>query len=315
MGQVFSFQRSDTVPRHQDAVQDQSSATFAHKDFADEPTSSATTQTRQNWGIHGHAREELNDFQASNNSLINLSAELLALLVTLPQLHQPLSLAEFRENLVNQVSALNNRGRLCGHPQSLMDRCCYALCASLDEGINQTPWGRKAAWENHSLVSRLFQQRNGGEVFFVLLDQARQQPEQQSELLELMYVLLRIGFKGRYQHQPDPALTSYQNNSHDLTRLCAELYSELSRVRPAAKERQHPPVNRSWKPLRLFRKTPWLILIPVLLLAGYGVTAFWINDYNSQPQKLDSLQNWVRPGPGMGTIYNSTADDMEQFQP
>ena len=95
---------------------------------------------------------------------------------------------------MDRVSALNNRGRIRGYAQSLMDRCCYVVCAALDEGINNTGWGRSDGWENYSLLSRLFQQRNGGEVFFVLLDQARQHPDQQYELLELMYLLLRMGF-------------------------------------------------------------------------------------------------------------------------
>ncbi|MCL6272126.1 type IVB secretion system protein IcmH/DotU [Sansalvadorimonas sp. 2012CJ34-2] len=305
MAQIFSFQRSDTIPRSSQTSAQASSETNQPGASAG-PTGSAPNH--HSWGIHGHAHEQLDDFQASDNGLINISAELLALLVTLPQQQRPTNLPEFRENLVDRVSALNNRGRLCGYPQSLMDRCCYVLCAALDEGINNTAWGRRDGWENHSLLSRLFQQRNGGEIFFVLLDQARQHPEQQAELIELIYVLLRFGFQGRYQN-------NQQNHqeSHDLTRLSAELYTELRRIRPAPTERQAPSTSHDWKPLRLFRKAPWLGIVPVLLLAGYIATAFWINNFNQTViYGLEDLSVWTAPSQGSSNvIYNSTQEDME----
>ena len=310
MAQIFSFQRSDTIPRHPEQQPAENSIPSSGNTLSQ--TTEAPSSQQNTWGVHGHVREQLKDFQASDNSLINLTAELLALLATLPQQKRPTHLPEFRENLVSLVSSVNNRGRLCGHPQSQMDRCCYVLCAALDESINKTPWGQKDGWENHSLLSRLFQQRNGGEIFFVLLDQARQQPEQQSDLLELMYVLLRMGFQGRYQNSEH-----VRKEGHDLTRLSAELYSELRRIRPAPSERPVPSSSRDWKPLRLYRRTPWLVMIPALLMAGYIATAFWIDNYNQTDiSGLDTLSTWTAPAQGSSNIiYNSTPEDMERWQP
>ncbi|MGY0217425.1 type IVB secretion system protein IcmH/DotU [Endozoicomonadaceae bacterium StTr2] len=311
MAQIFTFQRSDTIPRTSTGTASQQS-----QPETEQYAASDLTMNNQSWGVHGHASEQLNDFRASTNNLVNLSAELLALLVTLPQQQRPANLPEFREKLVDRVSALNNRGRMRGYAQSLMDRCCYVVCAALDEGINNTGWGRRDGWENHSLLSRLFQQRNGGEVFFVLLDQARQHPDQQYELLELMYLLLRMGFQGRYQRQG--AQGGAYGSGHDLTRLSAELYTELRRIQPARKDPQTKQNNKEWRPLKQFRRTPWLILTPALLLAGYIATAFWIDNYNqtTRMNSLDTLQQWIAPDARQsgGTIYNSTPIDMEQWQ-
>ncbi len=314
MAQIFSFQRSDTIPRNPQGYQQQNNLQESQPAYYKQPEpdnqsfSAPAGSTMNRWGIHGHTGEQLNDFRASNNALINLAAELLALLVTLPHQQKPGNLPEFRENLVDRVSAVNNRGRMQGHSQSLMDRCCYVLCAALDEGINSTEWGRKDGWENHSLLSRLFQQRNGGEVFFVLLEQAQQHPEQQFELLELMYILLRMGFQGRYQK-----LEQHGREGHKLTRLSAELYSDLRRIRPSPKESQQPPSIRVWHPLRQFSRGLWLSLIPVLLLAGYITTAFWIDNSNqARIHGLENLQQWVAPEESsIGVIYNSTEADME----
>lgn len=305
MGQKQSFQRSDTIPQN-------SSEGIVQQPVADHSEAQATSSEKGgHWGVHTQASELFHDFNASNNSLINLSAELLALMVTLPQQQNPASLPELRENLVNRVSAMNNRGRLYGHPLSLMDRASYVICAALDEAINKTPWGRARGWENHSLLSRLFQQRNGGEVFFVLLDQARQQPDPNSELLELMYVLLRLGFQGRYLKAG-----SYQSENHELSRMAAELYSDLRRVRPAPEGIQAPPATKNWQPLKQYRRAPWLVAVPVLLFAGYVTTLVWVDNYNENRMLgLEALQSWQAPASSDGDImYESTADDMGSWQ-
>ncbi|MRI32670.1 hypothetical protein EOPP23_06670 [Endozoicomonas sp. OPT23] len=309
MGQRQSFQRSDTIqkdtPEHSGRLSD------SHNE---EPNSSA--EQSEHWGVHTQASELFHDFHASDNSLINLSAELLALMVTLPQQQNPASLPELRENLVSRVSAMNNRGRLYGHPQSLMDRASYVLCAALDEGINKTNWGRARGWENHSLLSRLFQQRNGGEVFFVLLEQAKQQAEPNSELLELMYVLLRLGFQGRYLKAGSSQEAGYQSENHELSRMASELYSDLRRVRPAPKGIQPPPPTTNWHPLKQYRRTPWIVAVPALLIAGYLTTFLWVDNYNENRMLgLDALQSWQAPASSEGDMmYESTADDMGAWQ-
>ena len=315
MGKQYSFQRSDTIP--QDASDTSESGYGQPSPGPQDNAESGSQRSAGDWGVHTQASELFHDFTASDNSLINLSAELLALLVTLPQQQNPASLPELRENLVARVSAMNNRGRLYGHPQSLMDRASYVLCAAIDEGINKTNWGRARGWENHSLLSRLFQQRNGGEVFFVLLDQAKQQPEPNSELLELMYVLLRLGFQGRYLKAGNVQGESYQSENHELSRMASELYSDLRRIKPAPPGIQSPPPASNWQPLKQYRRTPWLVAVPALLLVGYLTTLLWVENYNENRMLgLDALQSWQAPTPSADDMmYESTADDMESWQP
>ena len=98
MAQIFSFQRSDTIPRTSPQASPQTGAhTSGTLPEAEQYSASGLTMNSQSWGVHGHASEQLNDFRASTNNLVNLSAELLALLVTLPQQQRPANLPEFRE--------------------------------------------------------------------------------------------------------------------------------------------------------------------------------------------------------------------------
>ena len=278
MVQFHSFQRSDTVVH----------STTPQPDISPRQVTVNEEPESNDVGDYGNTRELFSEFQASSNSLVNMAAELLSILVTMPQQQQPADLPEFREGLVKQVSDLNNRGRLNGYSQRLMDRASYVICAALDEGINNTTWGRQSGWENHSLLSRLFQQRNGGEVFFVLLEQARQQSETQTELMELMYILIRLGFRGRYLN-----LDEHGRDGHELARMCSELYEELKRQRPATAETPPPESDHSWRALSQFRQSLFLSILPVIVLVAYIATALWINQHTQKDINITrTLQEW-----------------------
>ena len=67
----------------------------------------------------------------------------------------------------------------------------YALCASLDDVVLNTPWGSSGGWATRSLVSTFHQEVRSGERFFDLLDaDVRQNPGMFLPVLELMYLCL-----------------------------------------------------------------------------------------------------------------------------
>ncbi len=56
---------------------------------------------------------------------------------------------------------------------------------------------------------------------FVLLDKASQQPNKLVDFIELQYVLLALGFKGRFRHEDESQL-------HDITARAYGTHSPLS---------------------------------------------------------------------------------------
>ncbi len=223
------------------------------------------------------------NFNVSSNTLVNLSAELLAILGTLSQQQEVRNLPELHQYLLRSMSELHNRGLQAGYPPRMMEKTCYALCAAFDEEIMNTVWGQKGCWENHALVAQLFQQRNAGEVFFVLLDQARQNVSKMIDFIELLYLLLRLGFCGRYQN----------TDKHELARLADHLYQEIRAHQKLGEQQILPILSAPWRPLKVIRVWQYLPVVVFILLLSGLVTHFWIQHINHTYTGLAELQ-WDR---------------------
>ncbi len=82
-------------------------------------------------------------------------------------------------------------------PESIL-AARYILCAALDEAVLNTPWGAESGWAQRTLLSTFHSETHGGEKFFLLLDKMKERPTHNLDLLELMYILLSLGFEGKY---------------------------------------------------------------------------------------------------------------------
>lgn len=96
----------------------------------------------------------------------------------------------------------------------------FALVAFIDETILSSEWPQKDHWLARPLQLEIFDRYDAGEEFFVKLDELRASRAVRAEVLEVYYLCMALGFKGRYQ-------------LHDQARLrllIEETYSELRRL-------------------------------------------------------------------------------------
>ena len=135
----------------------------------------------------------------------------------------------------------------------------YALCASLDDVVLNTPWGSSGAWAARSLVSTFHQEVRSGERFFDLLTQLRQNPGTFLPVLELMYLCLSLGFQGRYRLSP--------RGPGELDRLREDLYTIIVRQRQAA----DPALSPHWQGV-LAPYRPARVVVPTWVM-GAGALA------------------------------------------
>ncbi|MFK0572738.1 type IVB secretion system protein IcmH/DotU [Endozoicomonas sp.] len=244
---------------------------------------SADSREKGEEALRDNFRDEstlFRNFNISSNTLINLSAELLAILTTLSQQQEPGNLPELHQYLLRSISELHNQGLNAGYPPRMMEKTCYALCAAFDEEVMNTAWGQAGCWENHSLVAQLFQQRNAGEVFFVLLEQARQNAPKMIDFIELLYLLLRLGFCGRYQN----------TDKHELAKLADNLYQEIREHQKPGEQQALPILSAPWRPLKVIRVRYYLPVV-VLILGLSGIAShFWIQHINRTYTGLSDLQ-------------------------
>lgn len=147
----------------------------------------------------GSARIELAalDWGAGLNPLVAAANPLLGLVPHLRQAHHP-DPAALRDTLARAVQAFETKAREAGVLNEHVIGARYALCTFLDETAANTPWGEKL-WAQRSLLVQFHNEAWGGEKFFQLLGKLAEQPATHRNLLELFYIILALGFEGRYR--------------------------------------------------------------------------------------------------------------------
>ncbi len=214
--------------------------------------------------------------------LLNAATELFGILVTLPRQGEPRDIERFRQRLLDAIAAFRQRGLYLDYHPSIIDKSCFVLCAAFDEAILYTSWGERARWENHSLLSSVFSQRNGGEAFFTLLDKASQQPSKLVDFLELQYVLLMLGFKGRYRHEGESELHEVQSKAYAVIR-----HYRSESVLPVPKT---PDLIEGTRPWRMLSLPKTLALAILCVGTSYAASEYWYFN-RSQPilQQFSSI--------------------------
>ena len=160
---------------------------------------------------------------AALNPLVAVASPLLWLAARLNESLPVEDIAQFRTRVMEDVARFESNAMARGVAPRLARVARYALCATIDDIVLNTPWGGQSDWPAKGLVSTFYQETWGGERFFDLLGQLYAQPEENLDALELMALCLSIGFVGKYRVGEGGPL--------HLARLRADLYRTIRRLR------------------------------------------------------------------------------------
>ena len=211
--------------------------------------------------------------------LVAVAAPLLQLLARLRNtLNQP-DPGDLRERALGAMRLFEQRARGLGIPIEQVRPAHYALCASLDDAVLNTPWGSTGVWAAGSLVSTFHQEVRSGERFFDLLAQMRQHPGRFLPVIELMYLCMSLGFQGQYRLSPrGPA---------ELYRLREETYALIARQRQAPEPDLSPHWTGIAAPYRPMRATIPVWVASSAALAGIaGLFVWFLLSINTASDKL-----------------------------
>ena len=201
------------------------------------------------------------------------AAPLLQLMARLRNTANPPDSGDLRERTVSQVRAFEQQARDTGVPMEQLRPAHYALCASLDDVVLNTPWGSSGGWGAHSLVSTFHQEVRSGERFFDLLKQMTENPGKFLAVIELMYLCLALGFVGRYRLSP--------RGASQIDQVREETYAVIARHRAAANTELAPHtagVNAPYRPSRL--RVPLWVVASAGLAAVAGLFLWFSNGLN-----------------------------------
>jgi type VI secretion system protein ImpK len=141
------------------------------------------------------------------------------------------------ETLKNRVNEMFERfereARSSGIDNEKINKAKFALVAFLDETIISSSWNQKDVWLSDPLQIRMFDTFNAGEEFFTELKDLRQRSSSNKDVLEIYYLCLALGFKGKYQLQSPESLRRIIDDLN--MELHPEMYQSIDTISPNAK--------------------------------------------------------------------------------
>lgn len=199
------------------------------------------------------------------------------------------NVAGLHNSLVNEIKQFENRLRDLNLKPEQAWAARYLLCTALDEAVMYTPWGGESAWGQRTLLSIFHRDVNGGEKSFQMLDQLRQNPGDNRAVLELFYLVLSLGFEGKFRLMP--------RGSDALEALRDDLFASI-RAQRGEFERS---LSSAWQGIGRTRRTlshylpTWVAasVVAALVFFGYIGFKFWLNA-SSEPT-LDVLSHIAQP--------------------
>jgi type VI secretion system protein ImpK len=244
------------------------------------------------------------------NRLVAAAAPLLALASRIRSVPAQGDIEGLRQRVITELETFRGRGQAAGATPDQIRAAHYALCATIDDLMSNTPWGSNSLWASQGMVSTFHTDVKGGERFYDLLAHLRKDPNRNANVLELMYLCLSLGFEGRLRIQPGGAA--------EHGRIREELHGILRNIRGEVERDLSPHwsgIKAEHRPLTSYLPL-WLVglVAAVLLLATYMGFSYLLNGQSDgvhealarlPPQRSPALEavsaTYTRPPPPVAT--------------
>ncbi len=194
-----------------------------------------------------------------------------------------------RENVYQELHGFAKAGRESNIQPELLRASHYAVAATIDDVVMNTPWGAHSGWNKRTMVSAFHGDVEGGERFYAYLERMTQAPTVNRPVLQIMYDCMSLGFLGRYR------LRARGPAEHDQVR---EKVWQILRNLAGPMERELSPDWRGVNaPSNLgHRRIPiWLVATLAALLAALIFGGFLIAINTSSGSAKDGLSPLLTP--------------------
>ena len=133
-----------------------------------------------------------------------------------------------RRSVVAEVRAFESRALQAKVDAQAVKVARYAICATMDDVVLNTPWGGASQWAQQSMVGTFHRETVGGDRFYDLLARLEQDPSQNIDVLEFLYMCLSLGFEGRLRVEQGGA-DKHLNIRMGLARIIRTQRGEIER--------------------------------------------------------------------------------------
>ncbi|GLR71904.1 type IVB secretion system protein IcmH/DotU [Agaribacter marinus] len=181
------------------------------------------TQSANTYGNIGDASANMPRIE-TENILLSCADDILVLAGSLRTLEPNNTIEQLRRDIEALFAKLDKQLTDHSLPQEVTLTARYLLCCLIDELVLSTPWGLDSAWSHQTLLGKYHNETSGGEKFFLIANKLMEQPQRNIDLIELCYVCLSMGFRGKYRLS--------QTGENDIVQISQMLYQPITLYRP-----------------------------------------------------------------------------------
>ncbi len=174
---------------------------------------------------------------------------------------------ELRPQIAQMLSTFEQRCLRQRYSEKLIQVAKFGLAAFVDETVLTNNFPLKDEWEKYPFQLEYFGEQLAGEKFFNRLDAMMRQPEATADAVELYYVCMLLGFKGKYAVYLENELQSVIKKTADhLINIGKISNIELS-PHWLADDQPEPPKKR---------RLPMLVKIGFFSFLGFSVLLYLV---------------------------------------
>jgi type VI secretion system protein ImpK len=204
-------------------------------------------------------------------NISDIASESFILILQLRATNDYGSASILKSRVIEMFDKFENNARRIGIDNERVRLAKFALVAFLDETIISSEWTEKNEWLSEPLQIKLFDTFNAGEEFFTNMSNLRQRTSANKDVLEIYYLCLSLGFKGKYQ------LQSPENLRRIIDDLNLELHPDAFRsidaLSPNGKPRQSiVQTVKTGLPLWVYPVTALIILIIFYFIMSFSIS-------------------------------------------
>lgn len=251
----------------------------------------ATQPTADAQGIPTHATTERG---SDGSSLIELgmtgmnplnaaATTLFSLVSRIRNRAQHMDPDKLRRSVIAEVRGFENRALQAGVDAQDVKIARYAICATLDDVVLNTPWGGQSVWAQQSMVGTFHRETVGGDRFYDLLARLEKEPNKNIDLLEFLFICLSLGFEGRLRVENGGADKHLQIRT-GLSRIIRAQRGDTERTLSPHWKGVDKPHKRlsAWKPV-------WLSLAAAAAVLAMGFLGLSYSLSNGTERVLGQL--------------------------
>ena len=166
-----------------------------------------------------HSKFHTHHPKAGINPLVDAAAFIFSTIGKLKQLTYHRNLNKLQKELIVEINAFQDMAETRGYSSEYILVSRYALCATIDDIILNTPWGSQGQWESYSILAEFNHETPQQDRFFLILDRLIKDPALYIDVMELMYICLSLGYQGSFR--------ASELNNNQLEKITHSLYKRI----------------------------------------------------------------------------------------